>query len=347
MRAASTARSWSRVHTQAPRGCFARHSATSIPSVGPDARLLRVLRVARGRRQEVGPAAAQHDLDAVAVRELDELSGDVVHTRLARRRRQDAVVLPVPVGGVGVGTGRRRVRDAGGGDDAGPQAAVLCLLEQRRHGARGDRSGIVADDRLVDPEHARACLHAGEHRGDRGRGVGHLEIGAVGLRQGREGERLEGEHVLLAGLAAELPFTDPCGGDGRHAHAVADEEDDVACPPGVADVLARRRDGGAARLVPGVGGQLGGATDCAEQEEEGGAGDARERHARQCSRIARAIHSPDDEVLHRRRPGPRPVVDQPPRRRRDARGRAAFLYQLFMPGCDHTSSPCRASKRAL
>ena len=80
--------------------------------VGPDARLLRVLRVARGRRQEACPAAAEHHVDAVAVRGLDELPGNVAHARHPRFRRQLAVVLPIAAGGVGIGASGRRVREA-------------------------------------------------------------------------------------------------------------------------------------------------------------------------------------------------------------------------------------------
>jgi hypothetical protein len=41
-------------------------------------------------------------------------------------------------------------------------------------------------------------------------------------------EVLEGEAVVLSEPALALPFQDACGGDGRDAHAVADEQDDVA-----------------------------------------------------------------------------------------------------------------------
>ena len=91
---------------------------------------------ARARGQEQRAAAAEHDLDAVAVRELDELARDVGKAGRARVGGQLRVVLPVAAGRVGVAGGGRRVGDARGGDDAGREAAVLGLLEQRRDARR-------------------------------------------------------------------------------------------------------------------------------------------------------------------------------------------------------------------
>ena len=77
-------------------------------------------------------------------------------------------------------------------------------------------------------------LHAGGHRHRARRRIGDLRVGGIGLggREMREG--LPGQHVEFAVDAALLALEDARGGDGREAHAVADDQDDVLGLVGVA-----------------------------------------------------------------------------------------------------------------
>jgi hypothetical protein len=114
-------------------------------------------------------------------------------------------------------------------DDAGREAARLRLLEEGR-----DDIGVevlLVDTRrgaLVHRDDAAARLHAGHDRAHRAGGVGYLLVGVVGLDERHVREALEGERVLLAGLAALLPLEDPRGDDRVERHAVTEEEDHVA-----------------------------------------------------------------------------------------------------------------------
>ena len=76
---------------------------------------------------------------------------------------------------------------------------------------------------------AFACLglYARDDRGHRRRGIGYLGIGAVGLGKCDMGEGVEGESILLAGLATSLAFENSCGRDRRDPHSIPDEEDHV------------------------------------------------------------------------------------------------------------------------
>ena len=78
-----------------------------------------------------------------------------------------------------------------------------------------------------DRQHAVVGLAAGDQGGHGGRRVGHLLVGLVGLGVGEIGEPLEAQGVLLPLHPLHLPVQDARRGDRGHAHAVADEQDDV------------------------------------------------------------------------------------------------------------------------
>ena len=259
--ARSSASSCARLQTKAPPGFRFCHSAgRSRPSLRRP-RALGLLGVALRSRQELRAAAAEHDLDAVAGAELDELARDVGDAGGARRARQVGVALPVALGHVRVAGARRRVRDARRGDDAGREAALLGVLEQRRARGSPRRCRRRHAREVGEAEHAGLGLHARDHRRHRAGGVGHLRVGVVGLREREVGQLLEGELVLLAAAAGPLPGEDARGGHRGRAHAVADEQDHVPRAAAARRERARLGDrlapawnqGSAARVASGSG----------------------------------------------------------------------------------------------
>ena len=217
---------------------------------------IRVLGIVRGLGQEAVAAAAEDDLEAVAVGPCGELLGNVLAACSHRLWRHVRVALPVAVRGVGVHGGRGGMGDASGGNDAG---RLPCPLG---HGGQAQdllalRSGAVADlDLAVDSDHVVARLDAGDHRNRRRSGIGNLRVMGVGLRQGRVGQRLHAERVRLAVDAALLTFVDPAGRDRGDAHAVADEQDHVLGAVGVrrdAQPFLKRRVGSPKIGIVGLG----------------------------------------------------------------------------------------------
>ena len=217
----------------------------------------RVARAPRGRaarRQELRAAAAEHHLDAVAGAELDQLACDVGHAGGLRLVGRSASLSQSRSRCMRVAGGGRRVCDARRRDDAGREPARLRVLEQRRDAARCDRAGVPDAREVGETEHARLGLHARHHRRHRARGVGHLGVRVVGLREREKGQLLEGEQVLLAGRAGLLAGEDARGGHGRRVHAVADEQDHVLRAAATRREHARLGDGLVAGLEPGIGG---------------------------------------------------------------------------------------------
>ena len=192
------------------------------------ARHTRVLGVWLVRAEERAAAAAEHDVDAVAIRELDELPREVGKVRLPRGVGQRGVVLPVAVRGVRIASGRGRVGDARRRDDARRESALLGLLEDRRH-ARGGHALVVAEHHAgMHAEHAGLRLHARDDGRHRPRRVRHHLVGVVDLHEPRVRQLLERERAVLARVAALLTRVDPCRRDRRQAEAVAHEQHEVA-----------------------------------------------------------------------------------------------------------------------
>ena len=52
----------------------------------------------------------------------------------------------------------------------------------------------------------------------------HLFVDVVRLGEAHSGEVFKGQLVLLASLSLELSLVDPSSSDGRHTHAVTDED---------------------------------------------------------------------------------------------------------------------------
>ena len=77
MRAGSMAASCSAFQTKAALGNRSTHSRVRVALVQALAGVARVFRIGHGAGQEAAAAAAEGDFQAVAVRELDELAGDV------------------------------------------------------------------------------------------------------------------------------------------------------------------------------------------------------------------------------------------------------------------------------
>ena len=120
--------------------------------------------------------------------------------------------------------------DARGGHHAGGLAGHLCQVEGAHQLMAEDGGAVAAGDVLVHADDAHVRLHTGHHGGHGAGRVGGLGIDVVGLGQGRVGEAVEAEHVLLPHSPLELAGEDAGGGDRGHAHAVADEEDDILGP---------------------------------------------------------------------------------------------------------------------
>ena len=77
---------------------FAGPFRGQVAAVGAAAGLALVLRVGGALRQEVGAAAAERDLEAVAGRPVDELVGDVLAALRPAASPQLLVAFPVAVG---------------------------------------------------------------------------------------------------------------------------------------------------------------------------------------------------------------------------------------------------------
>ena len=161
-------------------------------------------------RKEAVAAAAEDDLEAVAMGPGGELLGDVLAPGRDGLGRHVRVALPVAVGRVRVHGGRRGMGDAGRRDDAGRLPGPL------GHGGQAQdllafRPGTVADlDLAVDADDVVACLDAGHHRHGGRRGVGDLRVMRVGLRQSRIGQPFHGQRVRLA-VDAALSGPRRCG----------------------------------------------------------------------------------------------------------------------------------------
>ena len=212
--------------------------------------------------QEVPAPAAHDDLHAVHVRarearlqkglERHQLAGDVGAASLDGVRRHVRDVLPVAIGRDGVGGGRRGVGDARGADHAGGHAAELGQLQRADQLVERHAAALATLDPFADVDDARIGLHAGHHRRHGAGRVRGLRIDVVGARQTGVGHRLERQHVLLAALAAILPIEDARRGLGADAHAVTDEQDDVARRPAPGADRGHRGGAGGTRLRPAV-----------------------------------------------------------------------------------------------
>ena len=198
-----------------------------VAAVQTLAGLAGILRVGRGYRQELHPTAAQRNVHPVAVGEFDELPGDV-WARGAVRFGNVGVGLPIPLRGVRVGRRGRGMRQARGGHDAGSQTVLLGLLQQRGQAIVRRGLAVAAQCFRADADHTLPRLPTRDQRRHRARGIGHLGIDVVRFHQRHVGKLLERQKVLLARLPAILAVQNARCGDRRHAHAVADEQDDVA-----------------------------------------------------------------------------------------------------------------------
>ena len=189
---------------------------------------VRVFGIRGAGREEVAAAAAEQHVGAVSVRGLDHLPGDVGAAGGLRRRGQLAIAFPVAIGGMGEGRSRCGVGGARGGDHPGAHAGGFRQFPQGQH-VRIQRAGTIAATRgLADADHPGAGLHPGGHRRHRAGRVGGLGIGVVGLAERGLRPGFPGQPVAFAGPALALAVEDPRGSHRRQAHAVADEQDQVA-----------------------------------------------------------------------------------------------------------------------
>ena len=199
---------------------------------------------AAGGTEEFDPAAAEDDVQPVADVEVHELPGDIPAAGIPVRGGHEPVALPVAFGRMGVDGRGGRVGDARGRHDARRLAVLFGEFAHRRHRYAQSRPAVSAVCLGPDVDDAGPGLLAGLHRRARARGVADLLIGVVGLDQCEVGEGLERQRVLLARLPFQLSVVDTRGRDRRHAHAVADEQDDVfrnACVRSEVDAARQRR----------------------------------------------------------------------------------------------------------
>ena len=221
----------------------------------------RVLGIGLRVRLEVRATPAERDFQAVADLEVDQLRRDVLDLRATRRQHRGAKVavdrvvrFPVAVADMGIVDRGRRMRDAGGRHHARRHPALLSPLQDRPDALRARDFGaeLLAGNALVDGDGPVVGLDAGDHGGRGRRRIRSLLVRARRDRQGQVAEPLEAEPVPLAVDAALLAVEDASRGDRGHAHAVADEENDVlraACVQLAVDQLVRL-DGGPAGAEP-------------------------------------------------------------------------------------------------
>ena len=198
-----------------------------IAAVGALARQAGIFRIRSLLRLEETAAAAQHHVDAVAMREFQQLARDVLHRGACW---QLGIALPVAVADVGVVRRGRGVGDAGGRDDARGHAALFRQFQNGRDTVRGDHAGVdlVVRHHLGNRQRAVIGLDARHHGSGGGCRVGCLLIGAGRDGVGQPGQALEAQAIAFTVHLALLTFEDARGSDSRNAHAVAHEKNDIA-----------------------------------------------------------------------------------------------------------------------
>ena len=115
-----------------------------------------------------------------------------------------------------------------------------------------DAAVVAAANRLVDAQNTGHCLYARDHGGHRRGRVRDLCIDVIGLGEGDMRKGLEGELILLTGLAPALPFENASRRHGRDPHSVADEQNHVLRRTVFRDIASGGGDLRAARLEPCV-----------------------------------------------------------------------------------------------
>ena len=162
------------------------------------------------------------------MRPFDHLPRNIGAARRLGRLGHQAVDLPIPLRHMGIGGGGGRVGDGRGGDDAGGIALILRHFEQRRHLERRGRGTVIFDRLRSDADHAIFGFDPGDQRGGGWRAVGDLCIVGIGFDQSGVGQAV---HLRDKGFPVDallLPFEYASGGQRADAHAVADEQDDIA-----------------------------------------------------------------------------------------------------------------------
>ena len=197
-------------------------------AIGALALFARIFGVSRGVGHEMLASTAQHNLKPVAMRPFDHLAGDVDAAFGLRRGGHIRVHFPIALRGVGIGCGGRGVGDGRGGDNAGGISLVLSHFEQRFDLIGLGRLAIVLNRLRTNAQNAVQRFDAGDNRGCGRRAVGHLAIMRIGFDQGGVRQAVHLRDIGFAIDALFLPFKNARGGQCGDAHAVADEDDDIA-----------------------------------------------------------------------------------------------------------------------
>ena len=185
---------------------------------------------ALAQRQEARPAAAQHNVQPAL--ETDQLRGEIGTTGPAFGGRIGAIcAFPIAERHMAINRGRRRMGDAGGGDNADAHPLPLGDLGQRARQFFRRLAGLHA---LIGAhvDGANAGFHAGVHGAGRAGAVSCLGVGVVGLDQGGAGHLVPGQVILLAGgrraaIDGMLAIKDARGGERGDAHPVTNHQDDI------------------------------------------------------------------------------------------------------------------------
>ena len=212
-----------------------------VLAIGALALFARIFGVSRGVGHEMLASAAQHDFKAIAVRPFDHLPRNVDAAFGLGRGGHIGIHFPIALRGVGIGGCGRGVGDGRGRHDAGGISLVLGHFEQRFDLIRFGRLAIVLHRLRTNAQNAVQRFDAGDDGGCGRRAVGHLAIMRIGFDQGGVRQAVHLRDIGFAVDALLLPFKNAGGGQGGDAHAVADEDDDIA----------RRAIVGRIRLQPG------------------------------------------------------------------------------------------------
>ena len=193
--------------------------------------LVRVLRIVHRARQELRTPSSERHLEAVAVRELDQLPGDVRKARLVGRIGLVAVAFPVAIGRVRIARCGRSMRNPRGGDDTGRHTPVGSTLQDGLHAVGSGRTEISTRHTLIHRDQAVVGFDTGHDRTHGWRRIRGLLVRTVGFGKRHVRKFFERKLVFLTEHAVLLAFQNARRGHRGDAHAVAKEKDDISGVP--------------------------------------------------------------------------------------------------------------------